>query len=578
MSILWVVYPPSFLWIYIIIMKPIRLSTFIIFSILLAVILIGFLMHHTWESFAINREGFYTDFTETGAYSTELFDQYSQNKSPVAKLTDNLYFDPVAKVIIEKFQNTLFMRRQDGTDLSYNISTSNSGSTPGMPVSLATTTATPVCRLCLAANGYEVVAIPLSTNSTFIHVMDLTNNHHVAAFHFNGIDINIFNYTNVKIVPRGQSSKGTRSTDVVFSGNLNDISPPSNITGQSLYADASYDASMGLVFLAGRVGIDMYRAYVKTGIDGWIKYETGSGSDTSSSTVTPSVLTAAPNVRRRRSFRRRSVTTLAPTDSYGEMAKTINFIKTMQSIFGSNNNNDTNNSSKYMLKTEVIPPVCPSCPSCSSANGVCTSCGGNGGGGTNTGGTRHRHGGLNGVTDIGRDAVSGTIGLGKDVTKGLIDVTKDAVGGTIGLGKDIIGGVGGAAKDAVGGTVGIGREIAGSTVGLGREIVGGVENVAKDAIGGTLGIGREILGGVGGLLRGGTDGGGHHNSYGGPQYNNNSQTNFRQNSMNNQQRVQPIQMNTPGGQDPYSYYGALQPRKGENNFIPRTADFSSFGR
>lgn len=37
---------------------------------------------------------------------------------------------------------------------------------------------------------------------------------------------------------------------------------------------------------------------------------------------------------------------------------------------------------KYILKTQIVPPVCPSCPNCSCHDGVCTNCGGNGGSGS----------------------------------------------------------------------------------------------------------------------------------------------------------------------------------------------------
>ena len=41
--------------------------------------------------------------------------------------------------------------------------------------------------------------------------------------------------------------------------------------------------------------------------------------------------------------------------------------------------------------------------------------------------------------------------------------------------------------------------------------------------------------------------------------------------------MQPRQPAT-AGQDPYSYYGAVQPRYGGCNYMPRTANFSSFGK
>ena len=39
---------------------------------------------------------------------------------------------------------------------------------------------------------------------------------------------------------------------------------------------------------------------------------------------------------------------------------------------------------KYILKTQIIPPVCPSCPKCPCYDGVCNECGGNGGSGTSS--------------------------------------------------------------------------------------------------------------------------------------------------------------------------------------------------
>jgi hypothetical protein len=41
---------------------------------------------------------------------------------------------------------------------------------------------------------------------------------------------------------------------------------------------------------------------------------------------------------------------------------------------------DQKYSEDYLLKTQIVPPVCPSCPTCNS--GTCTNCGGNGGSGT----------------------------------------------------------------------------------------------------------------------------------------------------------------------------------------------------
>ena len=82
-----------------------RLSGLTIFLILLAVLLIGYLLNHTWEYFS-NRvsEGFDSDFTKS-TYSTTL-DGYSKNSKKVIKLVDNvIYFDPVNKALIETQPN-----------------------------------------------------------------------------------------------------------------------------------------------------------------------------------------------------------------------------------------------------------------------------------------------------------------------------------------------------------------------------------------------------------------------------------------------------------------------------------------
>ena len=39
-------------------------------------------------------------------------------------------------------------------------------------------------------------------------------------------------------------------------------------------------------------------------------------------------------------------------------------------------------SDDFILKTQIVPPVCPQCPSCAGCTGVCTDCGGKGGSGT----------------------------------------------------------------------------------------------------------------------------------------------------------------------------------------------------
>jgi len=235
------------------------------------------------------------------------------------------------------------------------------------------------------------------------------------------------------------------------------------------------------------------------------------------------------------------------------------------------NSPNFNYTEDYMLKTQIVPPVCPSCPSCPSS-GVCTNCGGQGGCGTQTNnGTSY----VGNVVSTGQNAVSSTnnavsntnnkspgfllqtqdnIG---DVLKGGVNEVKTGVSGAVGLGKEI-----------VGGTVGLGKEIVGDTVELGKEIVGGTVKLGKDVVKGTVGLGKDIVGGIANLGKdpnqyqrnvSGQDRTGYSNSYGGLAAN------------------QLLPQNTSSIVDRSSLYGAM-PNKGNSNYMPLGSDFSKFGR
>jgi hypothetical protein len=208
-------------------------------------------------------------------------------------------------------------------------------------------------------------------------------------------------------------------------------------------------------------------------------------------------------------------------------------------------------SSDYMLKTQIVPPVCPMCPMCPSTKGVCTNCGGNGGSGTG-GNVASSNASVpaspgGGVGDLLRDTGSGATNLVRDAAGGATNLARDAASGTVDLAKDTVGGAVDLAKDTVGGTVD-----------LAKETVGGTVDLAKDAIGGVSGLFARNPTQVGSI----TTSGGYGSSgaaTGGV--------------VGANGRMIPA----TAGNDPYSYYGAL-PSKSNGNFIPITADFSAFGR
>ena len=185
-------------------------------------------------------------------------------------------------------------------------------------------------------------------------------------------------------------------------------------------------------------------------------------------------------------------------------------------------------SDDYILKTQIVPPVCPTCPNCPSS-GACTNCGGHGGSGT-------------------KDNSGSSIAGGNTTTTGpvgsVVNNTVDAAGNVIGDTVNTAGSIVNTAIDTTGkvvtGTVGAATHLVGSTVHA-------AENVATSLINapGQQGYGYASQG----------------YGYAGQSYG---------------YAGQPGQGNGAAAGADYSYYGAL-PAKGAN-FMPITADFSAFSK
>ncbi len=207
-------------------------------------------------------------------------------------------------------------------------------------------------------------------------------------------------------------------------------------------------------------------------------------------------------------------------------------------------------SNDYMLKTQIVPPVCPQCPDCKCGDGVCNTCGGNGGSGTK-------------VDDKTKGATGST---SSSTTDKILNDNKNNqdtrfnnsnVGGTISNVSDDVTGL-------VGSTVGTAGGIVGSTIGT----AGGIVNNAINTTGSLL---YSAGSGAVNLLKPGPG-----QSQTGP-----VGLNYQTQQPGVQQRDQYYsqgqgqgQINTPI--DNYSQYGALPSRGG--NYMPMTADFSRFGK
>jgi hypothetical protein len=207
---------------------------------------------------------------------------------------------------------------------------------------------------------------------------------------------------------------------------------------------------------------------------------------------------------------------------------------TIQNNMQDTTQNIMQNMNDYILKTQIVPPVCPTCPTCPSI-GTCTNCGGNGGSGTLT------QTGNSMIADNSNNNLSKTT-----QTQQTIQTNPDTIGGT----------VTGVANAGAGAVTGIAN--------AGADVITGVANAGA-------GVANNLISTTGSILKPGQS---NYNMYG--------QSQSSGSSTGQNQRSTPGY--TPSGlgtnnqyNDPYSYYGQL-PAKGITNYVPVTADFSRFGR
>lgn len=253
----------------------------------------------------------------------------------------------------------------------------------------------------------------------------------------------------------------------------------------------------------------------------------GSSSSTSGSSSTDSSSSSSSSV---------SSTTIngIPQSALSEYFKWYWFYKT-------NQNKNTETSEDYILKTQIVPPVCPSCPACPGgcSGSVCGNCGGQGGSGTLS---------TSGNTVVQSTNIPGAVSsLGStagDVAGKTIDATGKLVGGAANLGEEAVKGTVGLAKETTSGAVGLAKETVGGAVGLAREAGSGLKSLLTP----------NPMNVQSGQIQPGQPG----------------QSQYGYNAQTSKYGTQTT------GADNYSYYGAL-PQK-SSNFMPITADFSAFGK
>ena len=256
-----------------------------------------------------------------------------------------------------------------------------------------------------------------------------------------------------------------------------------------------------------------------------------------------------------------------------------NWLSFWNTVANSNDPNAMFQSSNYIPKTSVIPPVCPNCPQCAGAGagastGVCNSCGGQGGSGTSSmyknkfadflalygkgykgdgkwdSGTSDSSGNNRGpgLGRLAEEAGSGAVDLTKTVLKDATGLARDTGSGAVGLLKDTGSGAAGFLKDTGSGVKDLLEDTGSGVAGLLKSNPTQLDNTPKSTDGGQ------------------GQGQGQSGSYGNSPYQSGYYSQGTYNLPSNPLGVKGI--------DPYSYNGALV-SKG-SNYIPITDDFSAF--
>lgn len=244
-------------------------------------------------------------------------------------------------------------------------------------------------------------------------------------------------------------------------------------------------------------------------------------------------------------------------------------------------NPDASTDDRYILKTQVVPPVCPTCPNCvSNCNdgGVCSDCGGNGGSGTKTESGKsladeNKESSKNPVSNvIGEtgDVAEQTVGAAGDLVTTTATATGDLVKTTAGTVVDVADStVGGVARDLYSGTKGVAGDVYGATTGVAGDVYGTATGVVGDLYGGAKSLTTDLYGGIKNL---GPDSQRRSNQL--PSQIPSGVTNTGSNIGVTQRTAYSNTGNQPS--NIYNYYGAL-PNK-ETRYVPITTDFSAFGR
>jgi len=227
-----------------------------------------------------------------------------------------------------------------------------------------------------------------------------------------------------------------------------------------------------------------------------------------------------------------------------------------------NSKSQFNYSDDYLLKTQIVPPVCPACPNCNS--GSCTNC--NSSGNVVSSGITIKQ-----SSTSSNSAVPVTNKNNID-NRPSLNYNPNSVSGVVTTGMNDVG------------------YVAGKTIGAAENIVTNVSDNVTGLIKGAGSGVKDIAHDVTGLIKGAGSGVKDILTQKNPTFINNN-VYGSDNTTTTGPNGKPLTINrtegafqspygtTTGTQsgDQYSYYGAL-PSKGDSNYLPLNSDFSKFAR
>ena len=412
-----------------------NITPLLLFFILLFTLILSSIFSKYTNSFNLNTEGFINFNYDTNPLMYVYIPQYSSSSSNVVKLFDNILYDTTNGNMIEvdgvslngnsspsssfKFNNnkidynglsinSIYVLKREGNKSPSNYTTLCSGNVmlngnlvcggntvsafdtneSKIPIISNTTNAWYYITQSLNTDKYMICYIPWST-STFIHIINTKTKTHISSFLFKDSEVaQTYVYNNN------------------LSINVGKAIPDNNPNNGFLVLEPLYDTNNKVLQLSSTVKFDLKNSYlIVNSSNGLITYNrygnVVSDKKTRETSISKTIFQpwiVSDNANNMILYMQDRTNTVVayitilnnefaltyvflidanmnfielPKDNLSNIFKDVELEKLLK-LFDKNVQKDEK--SDYILKSQIVPPVCPSCPSCPSFNGTCVNC------------------------------------------------------------------------------------------------------------------------------------------------------------------------------------------------------------